>query len=52
MTRSSGNADLDAATCPVVRKRFRYEPARDAFGRPVPGVENGALEWIIQRGDG
>jgi len=36
VTQSSGRADLDAATCDALVRRFRYKPARDAYGRPVP----------------
>lgn len=45
VTRSSGNADLDAATCRVVLKRFRYRPATDANGRPFPAVVEGDVDW-------
>lgn len=45
--KSSGNAGLDATTCRLIQRRFRYDPSRDAEGRPVPAwiVEN--HEWII-----
>jgi protein TonB len=45
--KSSGNAGLDATTCRLIQRRFRYDPSRDADGRPVPAwiVEN--HEWII-----
>lgn len=44
---SSGNATLDATTCRLIQKRFRYEPSRDADGRAVPAwiIEN--HEWVI-----
>ncbi|MEH3121922.1 MAG: TonB family protein [Sphingomonas phyllosphaerae] len=47
VTKSSGNATLDATTCRLIQRRFRYDPSRDAEGRPVPAwiVEN--HEWII-----
>jgi protein TonB len=45
ITRSSGNADLDAATCRVVLKRFRYRPATSANGRPIPQVVEGDVDW-------
>ena len=40
--RSSGIAELDAATCRAIVRRFRFDPARDRDGRPVPSniVEN------------
>ena len=41
ITRSSGNAVLDDTTCRLIVQRFRYDPSRDADGRPVPA-------WIIE----
>jgi protein TonB len=35
VTRSSGNAALDATTCRLIEQRFRFEPSRDRSGRPV-----------------
>ncbi len=35
ITRSSGNAALDATTCRLIEQRFRFEPSRDRRGRPV-----------------
>lgn len=35
VTKSSGSPVLDAATCRLVMKRYRYEPGRDASGRPT-----------------
>lgn len=47
VTRSSGNATLDATTCRLIERRFRYDPSRDAEGRAVPAwlLEN--HEWVI-----
>jgi protein TonB len=47
ITRSSGNRDLDIATCRLVMKRFRYRPATDAFGRPVVAEVEGEQIWTI-----
>lgn len=44
---SSGNAELDATTCRVIERRFRYEPARDASGRAVPDVTGWKEIWWI-----
>lgn len=51
VTRSSGNADLDDTTCRLIEERFRYEPSRDAAGRPVVStiVEN--HEWDFDDAD-
>lgn len=47
VTRSSGNADLDATTCRLVEQRFRYTPARDASDRPVADVAGWSQDWWI-----
>lgn len=49
VTRSSGSPELDAMTCRLIERRFRFRPSRDARGRPVPAtiVENHS--WEIQR---
>lgn len=47
VTVSSGNADLDATTCRLIEKRFRYDPARDAAGRPVEDVAGWKQVWWI-----
>lgn len=52
VTRSSGDADLDATTCRLIVERFRYEPSRDAQGRAVPDTVEGEHEWVLwRRGD-
>jgi protein TonB len=38
--RSSGYAELDEATCRLIERRFRFEPARDAGGR--------AIDWQVR----
>jgi protein TonB len=52
VTRSSGRADLDATTCRLIMRRFRYRPARDARGNPIPDVITGNHEWHIQQRPG
>jgi TonB family protein len=47
VTRSSGNAALDAATCSVLLGRARYEPARDSSGRAVAGKDEGRVTWRL-----
>jgi len=47
VTRSSGNGDLDATTCRVIAKRYRYRPATDAAGRPVPSSDEEIHDWVI-----
>lgn len=45
VTRSSGNEALDATTCRLIERRFRYRPATDAQGRPIAGVETTNFTW-------
>ena len=45
VTRSSRNAVLDAATCRLVRQRFRFTPARDAEGNAVADVKGWRQRW-------
>ncbi len=35
ITKSSGNADIDAVTCRLIEDRFRYTPARDVAGNAI-----------------
>lgn len=49
ITRSSGSRDLDETTCQLIRQRFRFEPARDAYGRPVQADIVEDHEWIMER---
>lgn len=49
VTRSSGNPDLDETTCRLIRQRFRFEPARDAYGRPIQADIVEDHEWIMER---
>ncbi len=52
LTRSSGSVALDATTCRLIMKRFRYRPARSAQGRPIPSVTPGEHDWrVIRRPD-
>ncbi len=46
ITQSSGNAELDETTCRLIRKRFRYAPARDASGQAVSDSETGRQVWV------
>ncbi|OYY65564.1 energy transducer TonB [Sphingomonas sp. 28-62-11] len=49
VTRSSGNAELDAATCRLITERFRFKPRRNAAGRPVPAVIVEDHSWVVDR---
>jgi len=48
IAESSGNADLDAATCRLIEKRFRYRPAIDAQGRPIVSEEGWRQTWWLE----
>lgn len=45
ITRSSGSPSLDETTCRLILQRFRYEPSRDAQGRPHADTVEGVHEW-------
>jgi len=47
VVRSSGNAMMDQATCRAIEQRFRYEPWRDAAGRPVGSTVLRDQQWDI-----
>lgn len=49
ITRSTGHAPLDAATCDLVTKRARFDAARDNTGKPVAGSYNGVITWQIPK---
>lgn len=45
--RSGGNTLMDQATCDAIEKRFRYDPWRDAAGRPVASTVLRDQQWDI-----
>ena len=47
ITRSTGHAALDTATCRLVERRARFEPARDSTGNIVPGTYSNSVAWEI-----
>lgn len=47
ITRSTGHAALDEATCVLVTKRGRFDAARDASGKPVAGTYANTITWNI-----
>ena len=50
VTRSSGNAVLDATTCRLIELRFRYRPWLDVAGKPVRSTVVHNQEWVNQLG--
>jgi len=49
ITKSTGHAPLDAATCDLVSKRARFDAARDNLGKPVAGSYKGVITWSIPK---
>jgi protein TonB len=47
VTGSSGNAALDTTTCRLIERRFRFDPSRDAAGRPVPSTIVERHSWLM-----
>jgi len=47
ITKSSGSTALDAHTCALIERRFRFRPSRDAAGRPVPSIIVENHSWIM-----
>ena len=47
VTQSSGVAALDEATCQLVTRRARFDPAKNGEGRAVAGSYNGAVRWQL-----
>lgn len=47
VTEPSGNDDLDAATCTLVRERAKFEPAKDAAGKPLASLYKGRVKWKL-----
>ena len=44
---SSGSAALDRASCSIVARRARFEPARDASGQPVGDSMTSRVRWEL-----
>jgi len=47
--QSSGNADLDATTCALLRKRAKFAPARDLSDKAVASTTRLRFRWAIPR---
>lgn len=47
ITRSSGHSALDQATCNLVTKRARFNPARNSADEQVAGSYSGSVLWQI-----
>jgi TonB family protein len=47
---SSGYPDLDTQTCTIIAQRAKFEPARDAQGRPVASEISKSISWRLEVG--
>jgi protein TonB len=47
VTQSSGRSDLDDTACQLIVERARFDPAKDARGRPVAGTYENSVRWQI-----
>ena len=47
VVQSSGSRSLDSTTCRIFQQRFRYTPARDASGIPVPTTVRQSVTWRL-----
>ena len=47
ITMSSGTASLDATACSLLSRRARFNPARDAYGKPTTGTYSNRVRWQI-----
>jgi protein TonB len=47
ITGSSGYAELDKATCDLVTRRARFDPAKDGSGAKVSGSYSSSVRWQL-----
>jgi len=48
---TSGNAEIDATTCRVIRRRARFRPAIDGAGRRVAARTISTVTWLVPGAD-
>jgi protein TonB len=48
VSSSSGSRSLDSATCSILTRRARYEPAQDSNGNPVSATVTGRVTWRLE----
>lgn len=49
VSRSSGDASLDATTCRLIEERFRFRPATDSAGRAIASDYGWRQTWWLER---
>lgn len=47
ISTSTGNSDLDNATCRIAKSRVRFTPAKDATGANIASSYNLAVRWVL-----
>lgn len=47
ITRSSGHDALDKATCDLISKRARFEPAKNSKGEKISGTYASSVRWQL-----
>lgn len=47
ITGSTGHSELDQATCALIQRRARFEPARGSNGEPVAGSFSSSVRWQL-----
>jgi len=47
ITASSGSAALDDATCSILRRRARFQPATDDQGHATADSTSGRIRWVL-----
>ncbi len=47
VTTSSGNSDLDDATCRISRSKVRFTPAKDDAGNPTSSTFTLPVRWVL-----
>lgn len=50
VTHSSGNTQLDAATCRMIIDKLRYRPTRNAAGKAITDTVAGDQVWTVEQG--
>jgi protein TonB len=46
---SGASPTLDAETCKLIQRRFRYKPARDASGNPITETKTQRVTWRLPK---
>jgi protein TonB len=47
ITRSTGHAVLDKATCSLITKRARFQPATDTSGAAISSSYSSSIRWVL-----